>query len=134
MAENPLLKLLKVSKKEKQQAKSEDFTKRLLAKTTFNTSGKISKSAQKRKNRREKEQIKMDAILTSLPEVKAEPRKTTVFHPSANPKNLPNPQKHTGHTKLLQAENKRFSLVLQNDQFTKSPFAALRDAISQNMK
>ncbi|GEQ66638.1 hypothetical protein JCM33374_g301 [Metschnikowia sp. JCM 33374] len=139
--ENPLLKLSKVSKKEKQQAKTTSFNERLASKVTFNMSNGVSKSALKRRKRKEKEQLKpkMDDLLSSLPEatvniVDSSTIKNKVFvkDPKAKPSNLPNPQKHTGHTKLLEAENQQFSKVLQDKKFQQSPFAALREAIAQN--
>lgn len=141
--ENPLLKLLKQSKKEKQQAKTNLFNERLLNKVTFNLSGGISKSARKRRNKKAKEELKpkMDDLFSSLPEatvkiVKSSDVKTKKYVADADkkPTNAPNPQKHTGHTKLLAAENEHFNRVLQNKQFRSSPFAALKEAIGQNMQ
>ncbi|OBA23828.1 hypothetical protein METBIDRAFT_76774 [Metschnikowia bicuspidata var. bicuspidata NRRL YB-4993] len=139
--ENPYLKLLKVSKKEKQQAKTNSFNERLASKVTFNLSGGVSKSALRRRKRKEKEQLKpkMDDLLSSLPEATVNivdssvaKKKAFVKGVSVKPSNLPNPQKHSGHTKLLEVENQRFSQVLQDKQFQQSPFAALRQAISQS--
>lgn len=139
--ENPLLKLLKVSKKEKMQAKSTLFTERLASKVTFNTSGGISKSARKRRNKKAREQLKpkMDDLFASLPQtvtvVDAQSvKKQFIVDVAAKPTNAPNPQKHLGHTKLLAAENRHFGQVLLNLQFQASPFAALKAAIGQNMQ
>lgn len=138
--ENPMLKLLKISKKEKQQAKTNSFNERLASKVTFNLSGGVSKSSLRRRKRKQKEELKpkMDDLLSSLPESvvniveKPSAKKSFVKGTAAKPMNLPNPQKHTGHTKLLEAENQQFSKVLQDSQFQQSPFAALRNAITQN--
>lgn len=67
--ENPLLKLAKTTKKQKQQEKSDCFINQLVNKVTFNTSGNISKSALRRRKRKEKEQLKpkMDELFKSLP-------------------------------------------------------------------
>lgn len=67
--ENPLLKLAKTTKKQKQQEKSDRFINQLVNKVTFNTSGNISKSALRRRKRKEKEQLKpkMDELFKSLP-------------------------------------------------------------------
>ncbi|KAF8003278.1 hypothetical protein HF325_002523 [Metschnikowia pulcherrima] len=137
--ENPLLKLLKVTKKDKMQAKTNSFNERLAQKATFNLSGGVLKSALRRRKRKEKEQLKpkMDDLLSSLPAstvnvVDASSWKKMEFvkATSAKPSNMPNPQKHSGHTKLLEAENQHFSRVLQDRLFQQSPFAALKQAIA----
>jgi len=136
-----LLKLLTTTKKEKQLAKSTQFNEKILSKVTFNMSGGVSKSALRRRKRKEREQLKpkMDDLLLSLPEtvnvVESKQKKKEVKYVADNkkPTNQPNPQKHTGHTKLLEAENKRFNQVLNNSQFKKTPFALLQQAINQNM-
>ncbi|SGZ48314.1 CIC11C00000003606 [Sungouiella intermedia] len=121
---NPLLKLLTTTKKEKQLAKSTQFNEKILSKVTFNMSGGVSKSALRRRKRKEREQLKpkMDDLLLSLPE------RVNVVESKQKKK-----EKHTGHTKLLEAENKRFNQVLNNSQFKKTPFALLQQAINQNM-
>lgn len=141
--ENPLLKLLKTSKKEKQQAKSNLFNEKILSKLTFNLSGGVSKSALRRRKRKEKEQLKpkMDDLWLSLPEktikiVESKKREgdVTYVQVTSKPTNAPNPQKQSGHAKLLKEENQHFNQVLQNQQFKSTPFSALKQAISQNMK
>lgn len=141
--ENPLLKLLKTSKKEKQQAKSNQFNEKVLSKLTFNLSGGVSKSALRRRKRKEKEQLKpkMEELWLSLPEStikivesKKKERDVSYVQVTSKPTNAPNPQKQTGHAKLLKEENQHFSQVLQNQQFKATPFSALKQAISQNMK
>lgn len=135
-----MLKLLKTTKKEKQAAKSSLFNDKVLSKVTFNTTGGISKSALRRRKRKEKEQLKpkMDDLLLSLPQtvniVETKKKKEVKYVAEiGKPANRPNPQKHSGHTKLLEVENKRFNQVLNNSEFKKSPFALLQQAISQNM-
>lgn len=138
--ENPLLKLLKSTKKEKQAAKTSLFNERLMSKATFNLGSGVSKSALRRRKRKEREQLKpkMDDLLLSLPETvnivdTKKAREVKYVRDTSVPVNQPNPQKHTGHTKLLEAENKRFNQVLANREFKKSPFALLQQTISQNM-
>lgn len=135
-----MLRLLTTSKKDKQLVKSSKFTEKVISKVTFNTSGGVSKSALRRRKRKEREQLKpkMEDLLLSLPEsvnivetTKTKEVKYIADH--KKPTNQPNPQKHTGHTKLLEAENKRFNQVLSNSQFKKTPFALLQQAINQNM-
>lgn len=140
--ENPLLKLLKSTKKEKQQSKTKAFNEKLLQKVTFNLSGNVSKSARRRRARKEKEQLKpkMDDLLTSLPQ------ETVNIVSSTNISNgkfvkdkekandhKPKASKQKGHQKLMQTEKTRFSQVLNNQEFKKSPFAALRQAIGNNL-
>lgn len=141
--ENPLLKLLKTTKKEKQQTKTKAFNERLLNKVTFNLSGNISKSSRRRRARREKEQLKpkMDDLLSSLPVetiniVKGHIKKGDKYvKETEKPLNSElNPRKKTGHQKLMQAEKTRFNQVLRNQAFKQSPFDALKQAIGQNMK
>lgn len=135
-----MLKLLTATKKEKQLAKTNQFNEKLLSKVTFNLTGGVSKSAIRRRKRKEREQLKpkMEDLLLSLPESVnvVEPKKVKevkYIGDHKKPTNQPNPQKHTGHTKLLEAENKRFNQVLNNTQFKKTPFALLQQAINQNM-
>ncbi|KAG2734452.1 hypothetical protein G9P44_002458 [Scheffersomyces stipitis] len=150
--ENPLLKLSKISKKEKQQQKTDTFNQKLLHKVTFNTSSNISKSAVRRRKRKEKEQLKpkMDELLTSLPDDMFAPtaastttiRRATktgeatsgyVKSTKAN-LNLPNANKATGHKQILKQENKNFTNVLKNPEFRQSPFSALKNAIKENLQ
>ncbi|OVF07349.1 putative ribosome biogenesis protein [Clavispora lusitaniae] len=140
--ENPLLKLSKTTKKEKQQAKSSQFNEKILSKLTFNLSGGISKSALRRRKRKEKEQLKpkLGDLWSSLPEStvnivqKNNEREPSYVQHTTKAANLPNPQKQTGHAKLLKTENEHFNKVLQNQEFKCTPFSALKQAISQNMK
>lgn len=136
--ENPLLKLLKTTKKEKQQAKSSSFNDKITSKVTFNLSAGVSKSALRRRKRKDKEQLKpkMDDLLQSLLETVnyVETKKEQKFIKStAKPSNAPNPHKQSGHAKILESENKHFNQVLQNQQFKLSPFSALKEAIAQNL-
>ncbi|RLV95768.1 Glucan 13-beta-glucosidase [Spathaspora sp. JA1] len=149
--ENPMLKLAKISKKEKQQTKTNNFTTKLMNKVTFNTSNNLSKSSIRRKKRRDKEQLKpkMDELFSSLPEVTTTDKATTKIVTSSGTSggasegyikssksklNKPNPTKSTGFTQILKNEHKNFNNVLKNPQFRTSPFDALRNAIQQNMK
>lgn len=138
--ENPLLKLLQTSKKEKQKIKSNDFTERILAKSSFNLSGGISKSSLRRRKRKAKENLKpkMDDLLLSLPQetLNLVDTKETQSFIAAKKKeaNKPNPTKQGGHAKLLQMENKHFNRVLTDKQFKASPFDALKLAIQQNLQ
>lgn len=138
--ENPLLKLLKVSKKEKQQTRSDEFTQRLLQKRTFNLSGGVSKSTRKRQNRKKREQLKpkMDDLFSALPDVVNVVEAASVSGKkkfvAGTAKNLPNPQKQTGHSQIMKQELLQFTQVLRNEQFKQSPFEALKQAILNNMK
>ncbi|EGW33122.1 uncharacterized protein SPAPADRAFT_60434 [Spathaspora passalidarum NRRL Y-27907] len=145
-----MLKLAKTSKKEKQQTKSNNFTAKLMNKVTFNTSNNLSKSALRRKKRREKEQLKpkMDELFSSLPETSTNTditNNTTTkivtassgegfIKSSKSNLNKPNPSKSSGFKQILKDEHKNFNNVLKNPQFRTSPFDALRNAIQQNMK
>lgn len=134
--ENPFLKLLKVSKKDKQQEKSDIFVKKI--EVSGNTTGGISKSALRRRKRKSKEELKpkMNELLTSL-DVDTSTTKIVerkFVESSKVNKNLPNAAKRTGHLKILSQENKNFNQVLQNPQFRTSPFDALKQAISNNLK
>ncbi|ODV80663.1 ribosome biogenesis protein SLX9 [Suhomyces tanzawaensis NRRL Y-17324] len=148
--ENPLLKLSKITKKEKQQNKSASFALSVLNKTTFNTSNNISKSSLRRRKRKEKEQLKpnMQELLTSLPGAKDgddlfSSNTTTIKSAKSSEgfvkssklnKNLPNATKKSGHQQILREEHKNFSNVLKNPAFRQSPFDALKSAIQQNMQ
>lgn len=83
----------------------------------------------------------MDDLLSSLPQesiniVKGPTRKGDKYPSEADKphNNELNPRKKTGHQKLMQTEKSRFNQVLNNQEFKKSPFEALRQAIGQNMK
>lgn len=141
--ENPFLKLLKISKKEKQHNKSVNFTNSLTDKVTFNTSNGVSKSSLRRRKRKDKDVLKpkMDELLTSLPDFKTTTIKTSIVTPKAKEfvkstkenLNKPNANKTTGHNIILKQEYKNFSNVLKNPEFKKSPFSALKAAIQQNL-
>lgn len=150
--ENPLLKLAKTTKKEKQQTKSANFTNKLLNKVTFNISSGISKSSNRRRKRKEKEQLKpkMDDLLSSLQETittttttddsNKNNKTTNVFtskeyiKSSKGNLNKPNPIKSTGYMTIMKQEHENFNNVLKSSEFRASPFDALRNAIQQNMK
>lgn len=138
--ENPLLRLLKETKKEKSREKSKDFTERLMKKTTFNLSLGVSKSALRRQKRKEREQLKprMEDMLSSLPmdELEAASERGKAQFVEKKPKriNEPNPQKQGGHAKLLDTENTRFNRILRDEQFKETPFATLKQAIARNLQ
>lgn len=140
--ENPFLKLLKISKKEKQHNKSVNFTNSLADKVTFNTSNGVSKSALRRRKRKEKDVLKpkMDELLTSLPDFQTTiqtkiqtPQPKEFVKSTKTNLNKPNAHKTTGHNIILKQENKNFSNVLKNPEFKQSPFSALKAAIQQNL-
>lgn len=137
--ENPLLKLLKISKKEKQQTKSNNFVQKLTNKVTFNTSNSISKSSLRRRKRKEKEELKpkMNELLLNLPEETTKlvdnTKTNTFIKTSKQNLNRPNPQKITGQRAIFAQESKSFTNVLKNTQFKSSPFDALKNAIKQNL-
>ncbi|KAI5969422.1 SLX9 [Candida margitis] len=143
--ENPLLKIAKTTKKQKQQEKSDKFINNLVNKVTFNTSGSISKSSLRRQKRKQREQLKpkMDELLSSLPTGEEPQTKSTrlvqmpktefVDNTTKTKSNKPNPTKTTGHKKIMIEEHKNFGNVLKNPEFRKSPFDALKSAIKQNM-
>ncbi|CAK9438280.1 uncharacterized protein LODBEIA_P25090 [Lodderomyces beijingensis] len=153
--ENPLLKIAKTTKKQKQQEKSDKFIDTLVNKVTFNTSGNLSKSSLRRKKRKEKEHLKpkMDDLLHNLPTEDTEAASASrggvtrlVTHKAqkaqdnkyleSNKSNLnkPNPTKRRGYKQIMKEENKNFSSVLKNPQFRALPFDALKNAIKQNME
>ncbi|KAK6203104.1 ribosome biogenesis protein SLX9 [Scheffersomyces amazonensis] len=146
--ENPMLKLSKISKKEKQQTKSSNFVERLSNKVTFNTSNSISKSALRRRKRKSKEELKpkMNELLSSLPETtlitslklksksKHDQNESNIGFISKQTSNAPNANKRSGHKKILIEENKNFNNVLKNPEFKASPFSALKNAIQQNLQ
>ncbi|KAK6454506.1 glycoside hydrolase superfamily [Scheffersomyces xylosifermentans] len=152
--ENPMLKLSKITKKEKQQQKSAGFSEKLMSKITFNTTSSISKSASRRRKRREKEQLKpkMDELLMNLPsvdgtsEISSKNVTTTLNKIQRNESNSgyvksskinlnqPNAAKASGLKKILKDENKNFTNVLKNPEFRQSPFSALKNAIQQNLQ
>lgn len=126
-----------MSKKDKQQEKSNTFAQKI--EVNLNTSGGISKSALRRRKRKAKEELKpkMNELLMSLDEptnknVKIV-EKAEFIESSKAKKNLPNAAKRTGHSKILSQENKNFNSVLQNPGFRASPFNALKEAIAQNL-
>ncbi|KAI5958223.1 SLX9 [Candida theae] len=144
--ENPLLKLAKTTKKQKQQEKSDQFINKLANKVTFNTGAGISKSSLRRRKRKEKEQLKpkMDELLLSLPTgddaeskstklIKSSPTEFVDSKKTKKKSNAPNPTKTTGLKKIMIEEHKNFGNVLKNPEFRKSPFDALKSAIKQNM-
>lgn len=132
--------MLQTTKKEKQKNKTSDFNERILAKTTFNLSGGISKSATRRRKRKAKENLKpkMDDLLLSLPTETlnlVDVKQSSGFIAAKNKDaNKPNPQKQGGHAKLLQMENRQFNKVLTDKQFKASPFDALKQAIQNNQR
>ncbi|KAI5959633.1 SLX9 [Candida pseudojiufengensis] len=152
---NPLLKLAKTTKKQKQAEKSDKFIKTLVNKVTFNTSGNISKSSLRRQKKKEKEQLKpkMNELLNNLPinndilntDQNTKPKVTKIVNKSLTNDNKqflddrksnlnkPNPIKATGHKQIMKEESKNFYDVLKNPQFRSSPFDALKSAIKQNM-
>lgn len=131
--DNPLLRLAKQTKKEKREIKSSNFNEKLINKVTFNTSSSISKSSKRRQNRKKTEQLKpkMEDLLMNLPLTNIVPTKstTTFVQPKVKNLNKPNATKTSGHKKILQIESKNFGNVLQNGEFRKSPFEALKAAI-----
>lgn len=143
--ENPFLKLLKVSKKDKQINKSQNFTQQLESRS-FNTSSGASKSSLRRRKRKAKEELKpkMDELLQSLPATtnivdaptskkdSGAPKK--YINSSKGPANIPNATKKTGHSKIMHQESKNFNSVLKDPQFRASPFSALKNAIAQNLQ
>jgi ribosome biogenesis protein SLX9 len=145
--ENPFLKLLKVTKKDKQLNKSQNFSQKFDS-STLNTSSNISKSALRRRKRNARNELKpkMDELLQNLPETtnvidpsaaahKPNDHKLTKFIKSTKASaNLPNATKQTGHAKIMTQESKNFTNVLKNPQFRSSPFSALKDAIAQNIQ
>lgn len=141
--ENPFLKLLKVSKKDKQLSKSQNFTQKFDS-ANLNTTGSISKSALRRRKRHARDQLKpkMDELLQNLPETTnivetnpgTNPGTTKFVKATKKSANLPNAAKQTGHAKIMNQESKNFANVLKNPQFRSSPFSALKNAIAQNMQ
>lgn len=144
--ENPFLKLLKVTKKDKQLSKSQNFSQKFDS-STLNTSSNISKSALRRRKRNARNELKpkMDELLQNLPETtnilessathKSKDSNVTKFIKSSKTSaNLPNATKQTGHAKIMTQESKNFTNVLKNPQFRTSPFSALKDAIAQNLQ
>lgn len=124
-------------------ARSNQFNEKVLSKLTFNLSGGVSKSALRRRKRKEKEQLKpkMDDLWLSLPEktvkiveTKKNEGDVSYVQVFSKPTNAPNPQKQKGNVRLLKEESQHFSQVLQNQEFKTTPFSALKLAISQNMK
>lgn len=132
--ENPFLKLLKGTKKEKQDAKSATFQRLIVA---SNLSG-ISKSALRRRKRKAREQLKpqMNDLLTSIAdEVPKGNHETPQYVESTKPhSNAPNSAKRSGRNAIMRQEHSAFNQVLQNPEFRSSPFAALKSAIANNMK
>lgn len=129
--QNPFLKLLTVSKKEKQQTKAKTFNDRIV-----NTGLAVSKSALRRRKRKAREALKpkMDDLWESLPDNNdTETGKYVEPQVKHQPQNQPNPKKRTGQQAIFKQEHKQFGQTLQNPQFRTSPFATLRDAISHNL-
>jgi ribosome biogenesis protein SLX9 len=126
--ENPFLKLSKVLKKDKQQERSQTFTRKVGAASA------VSKSALRRRKRRARDELKpqMAELLTTLEETPA----VSGYVDTAKPanRNQPNAAKHTGHRRILEQEGKNFSAVLQSPQFRATPFAALKAAIAKNAR
>lgn len=147
--ENPFLKLLKISKKDKQITKSNNFSNKMQTKVSFNLSDGISKSSLRRRKRKAKEELKpkMNELLQSLPKSTTDMIDSLDEKDSGNeitPKkyintlkkqqNLPNASKQSGHKKILINEHANFNKVLNDSQFKQSPFSALKNAISQNIE
>lgn len=138
--ENTLLKLLKTTKKQKQEIKTKAFNERLLSQT-LKLKGSVAKSERKRRAKERKEQLKpkIKDLLTSLPQktinlVTTAPRSRDNYIETSKPEGPDfNPFKITGRLKLIHMERARFTQVLNNEQFRKSPFAALKLAIGQNL-
>lgn len=137
--ENPLLKLLQITKKEKQLNKSKDFNTKLQQKVTFNISGGISKSSARRQKRKAKQELKpkMDDLLLALESTTTTTTTTSTtpeyVKPSKKQLNLPNANKQSGHAKIMKNEYKNFNKLLLDNSFRASPFAALKDTIRHNL-
>lgn len=139
--QNPFLKLLTISKKEKQMSRARSFNDRIV-----NTSLNISKSALRRRKRKARESLKpkMDDLLASLPGDDSESNHNDsssqnngskeYIEATVKAQNKPNVKKKSGQQIIFKQEHQHFNEVLQNNQFRSSPFATLRSAISQNME
>lgn len=147
--ENPMLKLLKITKKDKQLNKRNEFTNKLQSKVTFNLGPGVSKSALRRQKKKKKEELKpkLNDLWSSLPTTttnlidaidedikKGSVKPKEFISSSQKAANLPNANKKTGHAKILVEEHKNFNSVLSNKQFRSSPFETLKQAISQNLQ
>lgn len=131
--ENPFLKLLKTSKKDKQHEKSTSFHN-LIA--LSNLSG-ISKSALRRRKRKAREQLKPqmnDLLSTIAAEVPRNDDEPKFIASTKGRDNAPNAVKRSGRNVIMRQEHEKFNHVLQNPTFKTSPFAALKEAIANNMK
>lgn len=131
--ENPFLKLLTMSKKDKQHEKSTTFHN-LIA--LSNLSG-ISKSALRRRKRKAREQLKPqmnDLLSTIAAEVPRNDDEPKFIAPTKGHDNAPNAVKRSGRKAIMHQEHEKFNHVLQNPSFKSSPFAALRETIANNMK
>lgn len=131
--ENPFLKLLKTTKKEKQYEKSASF-QNSIASGSF--SG-ISKSALRRRKRKAKQQLKpkMEDLLTTITdEIETQPSESAQYIASSKGReNLPNAANKSGRSVIMRQEHDKFNHVLQDATFRNLPFAALKNAIANNM-
>ena len=128
--ENPFLKLLTVTKKDKQLNKSKTFNDRI----GLNPSDQISKSALRRRKRKAKESLKpkMEDLLDMLPETGDNNDDKYV---SVKPVhvNEPNVLNRRGHAVVFKQENHHFNSILKDQQFRASPFSTLRQVISKGI-
>lgn len=135
-----MLKLSKVSKKEKQRSKSEAFNERLQR----SAMKRVTKADQHK--RRGDFRPNMSELLHTLPEstVNIVTKNEAMNWPSVDGvtyvqdtvkagANKPNPRKHTGHQQILRTESERFRKVLTNESFKESPFSTLKSVIEANM-
>jgi ribosome biogenesis protein SLX9 len=148
IAEDPLAFLHghKQTKRDKLLSKRDNFLTKI---QTSNTSN-VSKSTLRRIKRKAKEQLKpkMEDLLTALDEAVEQTEGNTEISTkksninivptqkfiSKNPKNLPNAKNKSGVKCIEKQERERFGSVLKDSKFKQSPFAALRENISQRLQ
>lgn len=133
--ENPFLKLLKSSKKDKQAAKSEKFATKMSERLGINMTNGVSKLAMRRRKRQERDRLKpkMQDMLKTLPVVAESVKKESqgYIDSKLEERNRPNVTKQTGRQKIMKVEGATFKGVLQSAEFRLSPFDALKKSIAE---
>lgn len=116
-----------VTKKAKREAKSTAFRTRLAENQT------ISKSAQRRRNRKQKSNLQgnIGDLLSTLPEVEELKQQAFVAKPvrPLNPK-----ASSKSHKKVLGNEIDRFNKVVNDATYRSNPFDTLKTYISQKIE
>ncbi|CDK26621.1 unnamed protein product [Kuraishia capsulata CBS 1993] len=124
----------------KASTKSVSLKERLASLKGHEHNDSISKSAIRRRKRKEKAQLagsKLDDLLVALPEELPENPEDSISFVANKPKINHTPNAHSsqrGAAKIEAFERGRFQNALKTQGFANGTFASMKDAIRQNLK